>query len=197
MEINFDQVRAAAHDDIAAKILREKWQLDDRSSASGSVVCDQADIERMLSSGRLEPVLSVAQFVRISHGKAYGTAGTTSPAQSAAHAEPLGVTDGTNWSNHPDWQEYQALSGPMKSAVRNDFRCFLFIKRRGGLASLAETVGSQIEREAAAQSTDRAKRAQEEMVEAAPVLEAARFASALAWAQGKRNYPNLQKPKVR
>ena len=197
MEINFDQVRAAAHDDIAAKILREKWQLDDRSSASGAVVCDHADIERLLASGRLEPVLSVEQFVRISHGKHYGSAGTTAPAQSTTHAAQIGATDGTNWANHPDWQEYQALSGPMKSAVRNDFRCFLFIKRRGGLANLAETVGSQIEREAAAQSTDQAKRAQEEMVEAAPVLEAARFASALAWAKGKKNYPGLQNQKVR
>ena len=72
MDINFDQVRAAATDDLTAKILREKWQLDDRHSASGAVVCDRSDIETMLKNGQLEPVLSVEQFMRISRGKAYG-----------------------------------------------------------------------------------------------------------------------------
>ena len=123
MDINFDQVRAAATDDLTAKILREKWQLDDRHSASGAVVCDRSDIETMLKNGQLEPVLSVEQFMRISRGKAYGA--TATPAQVQTHTVSHGqpATDGTNWAGHPDWQEYQSLSGAMKSAVRNDFRC--------------------------------------------------------------------------
>ena len=194
MEINFDQVRAAARDDIAAKVLREKWQLDDRSSASGAVVCDRGDIERMLSSGRLEPVLSVEQFVRISHGKAYGAAGTTAPAQST-HAAPLGASDGTNWANHPDWAEFQSLSEPMKAAVDHDFRNFLFVKRRVGLASLAETVGGLIEASSREQSRVSARRTQEAAIEALPVREAERFQAALSWAKGKKNYPGLQNQK--
>lgn len=195
MEINFDQVRAAASDDIAAKILREKWQLDDRSSASGAVICDRADIERLLASGRLEPVLSVEQFLRISQGKSYGSAGTTFPVHSTIHAEPLGMTDGTNWTHHPDWAEFQSLSEPMRAAVRHDFRSFLFVKRRGGIASLAETVGGLIEATAREQSRVSSRRTQEAALEALPVREAERFQAALVWANGKKNYPGLQNQK--
>lgn len=194
MIVDFTEVRKAKDDDNSAKLLRYKWGLD--RGSDGSVTCSPSDIEKMLADGRLEPILTVAEFASISLGKAYGAAGTTAPAQSTTHAAPLVATDGTNWSSHPDHQEYQALSGPMKSAVRHDFRCFLFVKRRGGLPSLAETVGSQIEREATAQSTDRAKRAQEQMVEDAPVLEAERFAAALKWAKGKKGYPGLQKARA-
>ena len=110
MEIDFNQVRAAAHDDITAKILREKWQLDDRHSANGEVTCSRTDIENMLKNGQLEPVLSVEQFMSISRGKAYGN--TPMPSQvrtpTASHDQP--AADGTNWAGHPDWQEYQSLS---------------------------------------------------------------------------------------
>jgi len=194
MNVDFQQLKAAAHDDNTAKILRIKWKLDESSSASGSVVCDRADIERMLASGELEPVLSTEQFLSISHGKAYGTASRAhSPATaSGAHAEPLGAND-AQWSAHPDWAEFQSLSEPTKSAVQHDFPTFLFLKRRGALASLAETVGSQIERDVAARSHDHAKRAHEEAVAAAPVREAERFAATMQWARGKKNYPGLQK----
>ena len=194
MEINFDQVRAAAHDDIAAKILREKWQLDDRSSASGAVVCNRGDIERMLASGRLEPVLTTEQFLSVSQGKAYG-AGATSAPQSATHAEPLGVTDGTNWANHPDWAEFQSLSEPMKEACQRDFRTFLFVKRRVGIASLSEIVGGRIEADARERSRASARRTQEAALEALPVREAERFQAGLNWAKGKKNYPGLQNQK--
>jgi hypothetical protein len=197
MEIDFDQVRAAAHDDITAKILRKKWMLDDRSSASGEVFCSRADIERLLANGQLEPVLSVEQFVRISHGKAYGAAGPTAPAQSTSSAEPHGATDGTTWAHHPDWAEFQRLSEPIKAAVRHDFPTFLFLKRRGALASLAETVGSQIERDVAARSIDAARRAHEQSVEHAADREPERFAAAMAWAKGKKSYPRLQQKKAR
>lgn len=197
MDINFDQVRAAAHDDNAAKILREKWQLDDRSSASGEVICYRADIERLLACGQLEPVLSVEQFVRISHGKAYGSASTTSPAHSNTHADPLGATDGSAWAHHPDWAEFQSLSEPMKAAVRHDFSSFLFVKRRGGIASLATTIGGLIEDDARERSRTSARRTQEDALEALPVVEAERFQAALQWAKGKKSYPGLQDRKAR
>ena len=197
MDINFDQVRAAAHDDNAAKILRQRFMLDERASASGAVVCDRDDIERLLASGQLEPILSVEQFLQISRGKAYGAAGPTAPAQSTSSAEPHGATDGTTWAHHPDWAEFQCLSEPMKAAVRHDFPSFLFVKRRGGIASLAETVGSQIERDVAARSNDTARRAREQSVEHAADIEPERFAAAVKWAQGRKSYPAFQKPKVR
>ena len=195
MEIDFNQVRAAAHDDITAKILREKWQLDDRHSATGAVVCDRSDIENMLKNGQLEPVLSVEQFLSISRGKAYGTAPSQVRIPAVSHGQP--ATDGTNWAGHPDWQEYQSLSGAMKSAVRNDFRCFLFLKRRGQLANLAQTVGERIESGLAVQAAADERAAREHAVANAPVREAERFAAALEWAKGKKSYPGLQNQKVR
>ena len=91
MQVDFAQLKAAATDDITAKILRLKWHLDETSSASGGVVCDRGDIERLLASGELERVLSVDQFLSISHGKAYGAASHSRPSATAssAHAEPL------------------------------------------------------------------------------------------------------------
>lgn len=196
MEVDFNQVRAAVHDDTTAKILREKWQLDDRHSANGEVTCSRTDIENMLKNGQLEPVLSVEQFMSISRGKAYGN--TPMPSQvrtpTASHDQP--AADGTNWAGHPDWQEYQSLSDPMKAAVRNDFRCFLFVKRRGELANLAQTVGKRIESGLAMQAAADERAAREYAVENAPLLEAERFAAALQWAKGKKSY-GLQDRKVR
>lgn len=194
MEINFDQVRAAAHDDIAAKILREKWMLDDRSSANGSVICDRGDIERMLASGRLEPVLTTEQFLSVSRGKAYGAAGAVDPDHPSPRAEPLGKND-RQWESHPDWSDYKALSEPMKAALQHDFRTYLFVRRRGEIASLSEIVGGRIEADARERSRASAKRTQEEALEALPVREPERFQAALNWAKGKKNYPGLQNQK--
>lgn len=196
MEVDFNQVRTAASDDITAKLLRQKWQLDDRSSASGAVTCDAADIQRLLASEQLEPVLSVEQFLSISRGKAYGVAPRQPAPSPAQHAEPRGATDG-QWEHHPDWREYESLSQEMKTAVRNDFPSYLFLKRRGALAGVAEVVGSQIEAAAAERARVDSRRAIERAVEDAATTEPDRFAAALKWAQGKKTYPALQKTKVR
>lgn len=197
MQIDFDQLRAGATDDITAKVLRERFMLDERSSASGAVVCDRQDIERLLASGQLEPVLSVEQYLCISRGKSYGAASHRPATPGALHAEPLGANDGTNWAGHPDWSEYQALSEPMKSALHHDFRTYLFVKRRGGLASLTQSVGDRIESSVAEQARAHDRASIERAVEDAPVVEAERFNAALQWAQGKKSYPGLQKTKGR
>jgi hypothetical protein len=85
----------------------------------------------------------------------------------------------------------------MKAAVQHDFRSFLFVKRRGGIASLSEIVGGRIEADARERSRASARRTQEAALEALPVREAERFQAALNWAKGKKNYPGLQNQKVR
>ena len=194
MNINFDLLRKAATDDNMAKILRLQWQLDQGSD--GSVVCSRADIEAMLANGTLEPVLTVEQFVRISRGKAYGACSATSPAPASAHAVSRGKSDG-QWESHPDWNEYKGLSEPMKRALHHDFRSFLFVKRRGALASLAHIVGAQIESTAAERVRVHDLQALEQAVQDAPLVDADRFNAALARVQGNRNYPGLQQKRVR
>ena len=81
----------------------------------------------------------------------------------------------------------------MKAAVRHDFRCFLFVKRRGGLGSLAQSVGQRIESAHAATAEADERAAVASAVDNAPLLEAERFEAALRWAEKKPNYPGLQK----
>lgn len=163
MTVDFDILQRARSEKGIAMLLRSQWHLD--KSQTGKVFCDEAECRERLNNGFLPPVLTPAQFAKISQGLPYGAddddpdLGMTIQASSSyagAGADP--------YVAHPLYPEYAALSAPVKDALRNDFRSFLFLKERGRLDAIVSAVHEQLARDATRAAAAERKRVQEKAI---------------------------------
>ncbi len=147
LTVDFEMLKAAETDVSIARLFRSAWGLD--RSQTGEVVCGEEECRERLDQGLLPPVLTPAQFARISRGLAYRDADDDSDPIASIEAARSGASSGTSpHAGHPLYREYAALPAPIKASLRNDFTCFLFVKQRGALDSLTASVYERLAQEA-------------------------------------------------
>ena len=154
MSVDFDQLAQAKTCATIARLYRSQWNLD--RSATGELVCSEEECQDRLDRGLLPPVLSAQQFARISRGLPYGDAdddtdsiATIESVRADSHqvSRSASSKDGP-YRSHPSYSEFAALPAPIKEALRNDFKCFLFVKQRGNFDAMVESVYARLGREA-------------------------------------------------
>ncbi len=163
MSVDFDQLREAKTDASIARLYRTQWGLD--CSKTGKLFCDEAECQERLDSGSLPPVLTAAQFSRISQGQPYGDMDDDpDPFASIEVARSGAPSSVSPHVGHPLYREYNALPKSVKEALRNDFTCFLFVKQRGTLDAVIGSVYERLAREAQQDAQAARKREQERAV---------------------------------
>ncbi|MEK7763482.1 MAG: hypothetical protein AAB433_18040 [Nitrospirota bacterium] len=186
--VDFGQLEKARKDKPTAEVLRLRWGLD--ASKTGRVFCDEEECRERLNAGQLPPVLTPAQFSRISSGLPYGDPDADSSCaiegfvSGAAHDR-----QSDPFAGHPDYHEYLKLSGPVKEALRHDFKSFLFLKQRGKLQSVVEAVHAQLARDVETAETEARRRSDERA--SADVVNSPQYKALAARLKGNRNYPGL------
>lgn len=196
MTVDFDQLKQAKTDGSIARLYRTQWGLD--QSATGEVFCSEAECQDRLDRGLLPPVLSAQQFARISRGLPYGDAdddpdpiATIEAVRADADQVSRAASSKADPSrSHPSYREFAALPAPVKEALRNDFQCYLFVKRRGNFDALVDSVYTRLEREAAAEAQAERKRAHERALE--ENLKSPEYKALAARRRGTRNHPELE-----
>ncbi len=154
MSVDFDQLKEAKTDGSIARLYRTQWGLD--QSATGKVFCDEAECQERLNQGLLPPVLTAAQFSRISQGLPYGdmdddldpTAMIEASRAASPQVSRAASSKESPYRSHPSYSEFAALPAPVKEALRNDFKCFLFVKQRGNFDAMVDSVYARLGREA-------------------------------------------------
>lgn len=184
MSVDFDQLKLAATDASIARLYRTQWGLD--HSVTGKVYCTEEECRERLEQGLLPPVLTPAQFARISQGLPYGDPDNDPDPGMTVQTARSSAGSGTDpYSTHPSYAEWRSLSVPVKEALRNDFRVFLDLKQRGRLDAVVNAVHEQLARDAERAAADERKRAEERAIEAA--ASSPEFQQLLARRNARRN----------
>lgn len=192
MIVNFDQLASAKCDPYSAKILRLKFGLDE--SKSGRVYVDEQECQERLDNGTLPPVLTAKQFERISQGLPYGDLDSDDMSTISELSERMQVSTqhASPYSSHPEYQEFLQLSQPVRDALRGDFQNYLFLKRRGALQGVIDTVYGQLAG-AARQADEQARsRANKLAIEEAGLRDPARYRAVASRLARSGNYPGLK-----
>lgn len=156
MTVDFEQLVQAKTDGSIARLYRTQWGLD--QSATGEVICSEEECQERIDKGLLPPVLTARQFARISRGLPYGDLDEDDDPMASIQAARAASSTESPYRGHPLYAEFQALPAPIKEAVRNDFKCFVFVKQRGNFDAMVDSVYARLGREAEQDSRAEQKR---------------------------------------
>ena len=188
--VDFDLLEKGKSDPTTAMWLRHKFGLD--TSKDGSVFCDEAECRERLAAGLLPPVLTPAQFAKLSRGVPYGDSDSDVTGVLAEVTQAGGETHPrTNpFATHPHFSEYQALPHLVKAELGGDFRSFLFLKQRGKLGAVIDSIYEHLAREASETARRDVELAHQHTLKVA--AETPEYRALAARYKGNKNYPGLQ-----